>query len=196
MHKLQNPSHKNSAIQLICILLLLHFCSCSGTKKTGFEINKNDANQILDLVIDNILEVNENWDYCIYPEFYSGLPEKVIYDSFLSEDQSNFDSTQVATFIQQLKSLEGKDLSRHIIDPEKQMRISETFDEFLIILSAPMIDEKNGIVVIYVEIQFPNKNEEVEADARFIMTQLKKEKAGSEELMYASLIKTFKPVIR
>jgi len=184
---------KNKIKQILtsAILVTIIFSCCSRTRN----IHDQDIEQALNKAIDIAVLQFEDPDYRISPNFHSELTHSIVYASFDSAMDLNYDSTELRKFSQQCFALEGVQISQWVKDKAKLKRISEDFQDLLIVVSSPMVDDKNSRIFFYVQTYYPDFDYNIKTLASFIGFELKTEKvSGGLELGSISAFTNFQPI--
>lgn len=181
----------NLAQKLTINILLLSLLSACG-KNNNLPISEEDVAHIIDIAIDLSTSRYNCPEYRIAPSFHAGLSDSIIIKSFESQKELQYDSIQTSVFAKQYKWGRQVGIEPWVLNNEKKVRISDEFDDLLIVISSPMIDEHNQRVFFYIEAYVPESEFVMNTFGSFYGFKIKGEKIRKGlELAEVSTLTTF-----
>ncbi len=186
---------KNRHLIFLIAIAIISSCQHAKRQSSGERaIDDLDVRQAVNLVLDVALINFEGADYCIFPYFHEGIPNSTFTKSFAENNSGiNLTNQQMLDLISQYRDKEGSDLESYIINDSKINRISKSYNDLILTISPPMIDEAEQLIYFYVEALFPYNNSIASNDI-FYGIKLHREKENDVETVSGVLEASFKVV--
>lgn len=180
----------NNAIKTV-LLITISLAACKP-KNNNLPISEEDVAHIIDIAIDLSTSRFNCPEYRIAPNFHAGLSDSIIIKSFETQKELQYDSILTSVFAKQYKWGRKVGIEPWVINNTKKVRISDEFDDLLIVISSPMIDEQNQRVFFYIEAYLPESEFVMNTFGSFYGFQIKGEKIRKGlELAEVSTLSTF-----
>lgn len=184
---------------LFILITISIIASCQNARRQSTsetQIDHFDIMGSIKIALNVSLTNFKGADYSIYPYFHTGIADSTFYKSFLNTNtEIIIDDQQILSLISQYRENEGSDLRSYIFEENKIARLSKSYNDLMLTISPPMVDETHQMIYFYVQALFRNKkNNSIECSDTFYAIKVNRTKHENGEMIIKKFHASFKMI--